>query len=358
MKLHYTHTTPLLLAGLIVSSPVLADIESDLTRLEQEIEQIRKEAGIGRNDPSQLSLYGSFRPVLTQADDGTDTITDVRDALSRFGLTGGTSVLESSKVFFKGEWNVKIADGGQIEGARLAFVGLSGNLGQLTIGKQRPPQYSLISEHVDIFNHADSPYGYDAADDNAAPFFIDNTTMYQYQMSGLDFRVAVRTDGQSGKNAEDLVNAGLGYSIGDFYVAGAYLKSIKPSVGAADKEGDESENIAFAAYLNMNKLYIAAAYQAVTQTPETGAETDVTTLDVSASYALPSRYKVKAGVFMYDDDVTGATSAKHQGINVTLERQLADNFRIHAEYLTKDIDQGDTISAFTLGMRYDFSVDL
>lgn len=350
----------LLVMGFATSPLAFGDVASDLDKLEKEIEKIRQQAGITDSSSTDLSLYGTFRPVLTVTDDGEDTSTDVRDGLSRFGLTGSSPILENSKVFFKGEWNVKIAEDGRIDGARLAFVGISGELGTLTIGKQRPPQYSLIGEHVDIFNHADSAYGYDAADNLAAPFFVDNMTMYQYQAGGLDFRAAVRTDGNSGEDTDDLVNAGLSYSMGNFYVAGAYLKSTAPStgVGGAGEEGDEFENASAAAYMNMDKLYVAAAYQAIKQTPEVGEETDVTTVDVSASYALPSRYKLKAGVFMFDDDVSGATSKKHQGANLTLERQLADNTRVHVEYLTRDFDEADTMSAFSVGIRYDFSADL
>lgn len=349
-------TSPLLIACLIAPTTTFADVEADLKKLEQEIENIRQQAGLEKDASNELSLYGSFRPVLTVEDDGTDTSTDVRDGLSRFGFTGSSPILENSKVFFTGEWNVKMAEDGRIDGARLAFVGISGDLGQLAIGKQRPPHYSLIAEHVDIFNHASSPYAYD----QIGPFFVDNMTTYQYQVAGLDFRAAVRTDGKTAKDNDDLVNAGLSYTMGNFYVAGAYLKSTAPStgVGGANEEGDETENMAVAAYMNMADLYVAAAYQAVTVTPEVGTETDVTTLDISASYALPNRYKVKTGVFMFDDDVTGPASTKHQGANLTLERQLADNTRVHVEYLTKDFDEGDTQSALSVGIRYDFSADL
>ncbi len=351
-----------IIAAPIATSTAFADVERDLQRLEQEIEDIRQQAGLNtatrKKKSHHLNLYGSFRPVLTVADDGEDTSTEVRDGLSRFGLTGSSEILDNSKVFFTGEWNVKLAEDGRIDSARLAFAGISGELGKLTIGKQRPPQYSLIGEHVDIFNHADSAFGYDAASDTAAPFFVNKTTLYQYQSHGLDFRAAVRTDGKSGKDNDDLFNAGLSYTWGNFYVAGAYLKSTAPLSTNSNEEGSESENISFAAYMNLDQLYIATAYQAITITPEVGDDSDVTTLDVSASYALANRYKLKAGVFMFDDDVTGATSAKHQGANITLERQLANNTRVHIEYLTRDFDERDTQSALTIGLRYDFSADL
>lgn len=346
----------------VITPTAFADVEDDLQRLEQEIERVRQQAGLNtashKKKANNLNLYGSFRPVLTVADDGTDTSTEVRDGLSRFGLTGSSAILDNVKVFFTGEWNIKLAEDGRIDSARLAFAGISGALGKLTVGKQRPPQYSLIGEHVDIFNHGDSAFGYDAASDSAAPFFVNKTTQYQYQTHGLDFRAAVRTDGTSGKDNDDLINAGLSYTMGNFYVAGAYLKSTSPLSTNTEEEGAESENISFAAYMNLDQFYLAGAYQAITLTPEVGDDLDAITLDISASYALAHRYKLKAGFFMFDDDVEGAMSAKHQGANITLERQLADNTRVHIEYLTRDFDERDTQSALTVGLRYDFSADL
>jgi len=346
--------------GLLLIPNVQADVSSDLDRLEKEIEQIRQQTSSKGNSSKTLNIYGTLRPVFTVEDDGTDNASDVRDGLSRFGLAGSTPVLESSKAFFRGEWNIRIADGGQIDGtssgARKAYVGIEGELGRVAIGKQRPPHYNLIAEHVDIFNHAASPYAYD----NVGPFFVDNMTTYQYKVEGLNFQAAFRSDGASGKDNEDMVNAGVGYNISNMYVAAAYLKSTSPSTGAGgpNEEGAETENVAIAAYINLEELYLAAAYQAVTQTPEAGSDVDVTTLDVSAAYALPSNYKVKAGFFVYDDGVDSVASMKHQGGNITLERQLADNVRVHVEYLTKDFDEADAISALSVGFRYDFDTDL
>lgn len=355
------HSIKFFIITLLLASAVQADVADDLNRLEKEIEKIRQQENLPQKSASQLNIYGTFRPILTAEDDGTDNSVDVGDGLSRFGLTGSTPVMESSKVFFRGEWNIRLHEGGQLngtaqDGARKAFVGIEGELGRVAIGKQRPPHYNLIAEHVDIFNHRSSPYAYD----NAGPFFVDNMTTYQYKdkANGLNFQAAVRSDGTSGKNNEDMVNAGLGFTANNMYLAIAYLKSTSPSQADSNEEGSETENVALATYIHLDDLYLAAAYQTITETTELGNDVDVTTLDVSAAYTLPNRYKVKAGVFIYDDGIDGSLSLKNQGANITLERQLADNVRVHVEYLTKDFDEADTISALSIGLRYDFDADL
>lgn len=343
-------TALLIAVGSTASMSAFADVESDLQRLEKEIEKIRQQTGIVEKDKS-LSIYGSFRPVLTVEDNGTDTSTDVRDGLSRFGLSGSTGVLESSQAFFSGEWNVKIAGDGEISGARLAFVGLSGPLGRVAVGRQRPAHYNLIAEHVDIFNHASSPYAYDSI----APFFVSNTTSYQIDMDGLGIQASLTTDGDDGKNSVDMANVGLSYSTNSMYVAAAYLKSTSPAVADANEEGAEKEIMALAGHATINDLYVAAAYQMVTLMPEVGDDTDVSTFDLSASYSLAKQYKIKAGLFVYDHD---DDASKYNGFNLTLERQLASNIRIHTELLNKTPEDGDAMNALSFGIRYDFSSNL
>lgn len=355
MKKIISNIIPLIVTSLVISAPVYADVEGDLKRLEQEIENIRKQSGLDKS-PNNLSIYGTFRPIMRVEDDGTDNSTNLEDGLSRFGLAGSTPVMGSGKAFFRGEWNINIKAGGEFNGARKAYAGIEGVFGRVAIGKQRPPHYNLIAEHVDIFNHASSPYAYD----NVGPFFVDNMTSYQFKTNMLNVQAAFRSDGASGKDNEDLVNAGIGLTLKNMYVAAAYLQSTAPDGTDPNKEGTETKNMALAAHMTFDKLYLAAAYQAVTTTPKGGKDVDATTLDVSTAYALPNRYKVKAGVFVFDDGVDGTASAKNQGVNLTLEKQLADNVRVHTEYLMKDFDAKgkDAMNAVSFGIRYDFEADL
>jgi hypothetical protein len=355
MKINLLNFLFIISITLIIPAPVMSNVKSELKRLEQEIESIRQRVGVSA-DSRQLNLYGSFRPVFTLENNGNDTVLDVRDGLSRFGLAGGTQVLESSQVFFSGEWNVKLAEDGRIEGTRLAFVGIKGILGRLTLGKQRPPHYRLIAEHVDIFNHASSPYGYY----NQGPFFVDNMTSYHYQLQGLTIQAAFRADGATGNDREDMINVGLGFNHKNLYVGVAYLSMVAPSTGVRgpNEEGDETESIALASYIHLDTLYLAAAYQGGSQSPEGGGDLDVATLDVSMAYALAHRYKIKAGLFIYDDGISGRGSNKNKGVNLTLEHRVADNVRIYGEYLVKYFDQRDLVNAISFGFSYDFDAEL
>lgn len=346
---------------LLIPHPVFADIEKRLAQLEEEIEEIRARQAQPPRD-SALSLYGSFRPVLTYNDDDEKTTTDIQDGLSYFGLRGSTDVLESTNVFFQGEWRINIADEGQFDGARLALAGMSGNYGKLTLGKQRPPHYLLVGEHIDIFNHNASPFGYNgtafAHGDTTAGFdnfFMGNATMYEYQSNGLRLLAAVRTDGSRGENTADTFNAGVSWDAGIVYIAAAYVDSTGADKVNNDLVGDQVKIRALAFRTTISDLYIAVAHQNIAFKPPTGKDIDRSSMDVSLAYPLRRRFTVKTGYFDYDDGDKTDSSRSFSGINLTLEKQLMNNARIHLEYLYQGTESSDSMTQISAGLRYDFS---
>ncbi|MCY4419908.1 MAG: hypothetical protein OXC42_01420, partial [Gammaproteobacteria bacterium] len=59
-----------------------------------------------------------------------------------------------------------------------------------------------------------------------------------------------------------------------------------------------------------------------------------------------------------NDDDTYYMRRSFDGYNLTLERQLNDNMRVHAEYLQRDIERGDEQDFVSIGFRYDFEAQL
>lgn len=315
-------------------------------------------SAVQASETSRVELYGSFRPVLNVTTQDDVSTVDVADALSRFGLQGDTQLKNNlGQAFFKGEWSVPINDSAQLEKSRLAYVGIENQYGTLSIGKLRPVHYTMIAEPVDIFNHAASPYAYD---NSGSPFFIDNTVKYSLSWSAINFSVASRN---SGSNQEDLFNAGLSYQLDlrdiHFYLALANLQQGFDTSNLNDSDTANHDSNAMAMSITIAKLYIASAYQQISQKSKIGVDSDSSTIDLSLAYALSSDWKVKAGWFNLDDDLAKAQSSDHKGYNLTLESQLAENVRVHAEYLAKDFaNQDEVISAFNLGFRYDFASEL
>ena len=71
---------------------------------------------------------------------------------------------------------------------------------------------------------------------------------------------------------------------------------------------------------------------------------------------LLDSYKLIGGYFYFDDDIDGANSDTQDGFNLTLEKHYSDDFRVFAEWLTRNFDERSDRHTFSVGFRYDFGV--
>jgi len=307
-----------------------------------------------------LNIYGSLRPRLTLRDEGDRSSTDITDALSRIGIKGSKKISSGLTAFYRGEWDVDIEANGNFGDARLAFVGLEGDFGRVAIGKQWSPHYNLVAERSDIFNHRSSPFGYDTV----APFRTAELLSYSYSNGGfrLDSGVQINGDpaiaGNSGDSSRasgpshvDSGSFGMSYDFGSAYIGASFLQ----------QQGDndyERDLLGIAGSLNASEnLYLAFTYQDISVSESAAPELDQYTFDLVGSYSLGDGYKLKAGVFVFDDDINGADSDSHDGYNITFEKQFSD-VRLFAEWLTRDFDYKEERNTLSLGLRYDFDLAL
>ena len=327
-----------------------------------------------------VTVYGSLRPSLTNSDFGDDSSTDVTDFLTRVGVKGHVAIGEGLTAVYRGEWDADIEANGDFGDARLAYVGLQTGLGQIAIGKQWDPHFNIIAEVTDIFNHRSSPFGYD----EISPFRTNQLVTYMAQMGGLNIQAGARFNGSSENNAggasdssepddADAGSIGIGYRMGPLYAGVSYLeqheaKDYERSFTGLGASMDVSEN-----------LYLAITYQDIEvdnhelmdkdgMVMSPVMDYDQSSFDLAAAMALGGGYKLKASYFDFDgDDQPTAINDKgettemrrsYDGYNLTLERQLNDQVRVHAEWLQRDIEDGDEQDHFSIGFRYDFEAEL
>ncbi|QFU21845.1 porin [Shewanella eurypsychrophilus] len=299
-----------------------------------------------------LSVYATMRPTFGYFDEDAETFWDVRDALSRAGIKATNEFMPGWTAELHGEWGIDLSNNGDFGTARKAYVAVGGPYGRVAVGKQRPPQYLLIAEYVDIFNHANSPFSYDAE----GIFFVNNMVTYRLQTGGFSWLAASQFDGDSGSNGADLVNLGLGYDQGGFHGAVTYL--MQDNIDGNFTAGkDEVWAVSLAQDFN-NGLYLAAAYQDKSYQRDTiSQDRSGHTLDVSTAYRISEQFRVKLGYFDFDDGRGVLLSQRYDGYNTTLEWLPDDNLRFHLEYLTKDYDYLNDFDSWSIGFRYDFAKD-
>lgn len=298
----------------------------------------------------QIAVYGSLRPTYGYYDIADDDSWDVGDALSRIGIRARNDFMPGWWAELHGEWSVDVSNNGDFGKARNAYAALGSPFGRVAIGKMRPPQYTLVAEYVDIFNHGNSPFGYDAK----GIFFINNMVSYQYKTEQLTFMAAGQYDGENGDDANDLTNVGVGFDQGNLHLGLSYL--MQDSTDAGFVNGEDNVWGAVAAYSFDMGLYLAAAYQDYTYERDAVVnDRDGHSLDVTAAYPLSDHFKLKLGYFDFEDGNTQLLSQNFDGYNATLEWQPDPDLRLHLEYLHKDFEYLEDFSSVLVGFRYDFS---
>jgi Gram-negative porin len=343
-----------LLLSLTLATPLSQAMANDIGLiqrvkiLEQQLQQVKSTEQESADDTS-AKFYSTFRPGLTWSDNDQENNTDVTDFLSRVGMYTETKLANDWTAFAHGEWSVDIKNNGDFGKARKAYVGFDSPYGRVEIGKQRPVQYTLIAEYVDIFNHASAPFAYDSV----GPFFVDNQVLYKKSWDNITFMAAAQFNGSSGDNYSDMVNTGLAYDKDGFHIAATYLSQQQLSLTT---EEHELYAISVAKQFN-DQLYVAAAYQDRDTTSVDGNSLDSITFDIAMAYKISEKYQVKAGYFIFDDGLPTMLADDYDGYNLTLERGNSTNFQTHIELLTRNFDNKGDFAAVTVGFKYNFSID-
>jgi predicted porin len=317
------------------------DISKRLAQLEQNNATTTKQ-----ESNTDVSLYGTLRPTfgVTSTDDRDDW--DVGDALSRIGLAVEHKLNNGMTGFAKGEFKVQIQGDAHFGDARLAYVGIEGDFGRVAIGKQNTTSYTVMWV-VDIFDRTNTPLAYD----DVGVFRKQEMISYRKSFGNLEVRGEAQFSGEGSENeGSDLFNAGAIYAGDDYSVGFAYL--------TRDFAGEDENSIAVSASKSIGDWYLAAAYGDFSRDVVGG---DTTTIDVVATYAINSEYKVLFGASQLDDEKADADSNDVTRFNTTLEWQGTKDFRLFLEYQHNDYANDDVNLAvndsdqLTVGMRYNFN---
>lgn len=329
-----------------------------LKQLEQRVKELEQQTKSTQSSPSMqsslqnshFSLYGSLRPTL-EYQDKSDEVWDIGDALSRLGVKADTEFVAGWRAIAQGEWKIRLDDNGQFGEARLAFAGLASPYGQLTFGRQRPVQYTLVAEYIDIFNNANSPFGYN----QESPFFVNNALIYEGKFKPVTMMVSATFDGNTGGGGADTVNLGAGFDQNGFHLGIAYLQ--KDTYVDSNRTGEEQLTGGVISYEFSNGIYAAVGYQNKEYEFETATNRTGNTFDSALAIPFASAYKLKLGYFGFKDGIKDISSQDYDGYNLTLEWQPTTNVRMHLEYLQQNNEQREDDTIIALGVRYDFDLN-
>ena len=338
---------PMVIAMPAMAGDSKAELQQQLDSLQKRLAQLEENSGKVKSDdaPLNFNVYGTLRPTFGLTSTGDDDVWDVGDALSRVGFATHKDLGNGLTGFAKGEFKVNIQANGDFGEARKAYVGIKGDFGRFTIGKQASTQYNLIADPVDIFNRASTPLAYDSA----SPFRTNNLVTFKKSIGNFNFSIDSQFNGEDGDDTSDMFNTGLGYSKdGTRFAIAYYTKELLDPNDGSETDGQE-KTLGVSVAKSFGDLYLAGSYQ-----DRDVDGVDGSTLDLVASYALSSAYTLKLGVSDFDDGVDSTASGSYNAYNTTIEWQSNPDFRLFAEYQKIAYDERDDTDSFMIGMRYNF----
>ncbi|MBN9427490.1 MAG: porin [Burkholderiales bacterium] len=161
---------------------------------------------------TNVQLYGRLDTSIDLMDNGANSRTAVSSNSSRWGLRGTEDLGGGMRALFNLESGFS-SDSGASNGAfdRRSVVGISGGFGQVVLGREYTPFYTLITRHFDPFGNAGA-----GASGDVLPFRSreSNSVMYSLpKLSGFSGSLMYTADEtDTGPAVNRAVGAGFDWS--------------------------------------------------------------------------------------------------------------------------------------------------
>ncbi len=259
----------------------------------------------------------------------------------RIGFKGEEALGNGLKAIFTYEFgSIDIGENVGISGTRLSFVGLSGNFGAVTLGRQAAPSYIFLG--ATSSNDITTVYPTNLALDNAWTF----STMSTGGTARWNNSIAYSSPTMAGLNVRAIYS--FGENVRDSY---------------SDASTDASKVGLGVNYAN-GPLYLTAMYQEVLDNDGTNP---ITGLDYNVggakSWAIGGNFDFKV-VKLYanymqekrDDGTATVDDAKHKLWSLGLSVPVGQAGTVRAEYTQFKADEVDNGKAKGLGIGYDYDL--
>jgi predicted porin len=162
-------------------------------------------------DQDAFDLYGSFRPQFISISNDEA----IRDGGSRFGLKGTHDLGNGLESFYRLERRFNTTNASFPEAGRLAYAGLKGGFGALSMGQQWAPYYNAVVSANDPFPTVGASNWYGTFEDGGTNRVGNNLTYALPGGMAIGGALAIVIDGDTAEpgvqeeNSVDLVSLGL-----------------------------------------------------------------------------------------------------------------------------------------------------
>lgn len=327
---------------------------------------------------AQVSIYGRAHVSADLLDDGADySEVNLSSNSSRLGFKGEKKLDNGLTPFFQVETEINFAQGqGALWASRDTFVGVKGNFGSLRIGQMDSPfkaardPANLFGDQVgDVRNITRAANGrFDERPANSIQYHTNVYSGFQLNLGYALHETNVhRIDDPAtagvNENKDSSISASVTYKEGATWLALAY-----ESYNEGATRGERNALRLAGAYNVTQALKLVGLYQ--TADHETNAASEAAVYGLGAEYKVTRATAVKGQFFQRSADPADSDSTFW---TLGVEHKLDDALRLYANYASVDNDAavaitpwgqartatpagaaGETASAFSVGLRYDF----
>ncbi|KAG1663470.1 hypothetical protein GQR58_020406 [Nymphon striatum] len=284
---------------------------------------------------ADTKLYGRFRAGLVCTDNGTDTDCGLENRSSRFGIKVNQEISDGLTAFGKYEFGVNLDEGALSNGEqtnRLAYVGLKGGFGEVSIGSRWSPMYSYVMSPVDPFQllgGTSGNTGYNSTYRRA------DTVNYKNKFGTTGMHVQLVMDDKDADNdAVDELQVGAGFKAGPVNLGLAYRDVT---------DGDSQIGLHAGGKFGMVKLGGGRGVNLSVHTDDSDNEG----LIVSAEYEhkLSKNFRWFAAVQNADDGNDATDDVLKYGAETTYKVKSTDNLNriIERNYQNSDLTRAQLL---------------
>ncbi len=301
-----------------------------------------------------MSVYGLVRFSLNFNDDGDDSRTQVSNQSTRVGVKADVDIGNGRSVF--GRWELGVdPDQGNSQNTRLAYVGIGGPFGSISMGSQSDAFDNNVGAHILPWNPSTSE-AYAAANDGGTSRY-SRMIKYANDWGGLHLELDAQFITPGGEDERDASLSGADhwaiaatYNAENWLIGGGYKQRKEGGAEGTGRTGPDDRDTWGAAFqFRPADWRLAIGYN---------QEDDGTSDDTQAVTLLAGTRKgphqLELGWDYSQDDDNPAVD-KRSTYNVEYDYHFNRNARLYFAAVYRDPDSGDaTWDIWAPGFRIDF----
>lgn len=275
---------------------------------------------------ADATLYGRIHNRISNSDSNTNLETSG----SRFGIKISSEIGNGMTAVGRYEWGTNTDDGGGGLSTRVAYAGLSGGFGTVTVGNQWATYYNTIGAHM-------SPTWYIGLRPIGIQSRTANSILYTNSLGPVSLSLDVRSD-----DSEDGIGNG-----GAFGFSATPMEGVTLGV-AHDSTEDGDDITGVMASTSLGSIGVTLAHEQVDDGMGENDESTSVHMSLSASDSL----SLLVGYGTIDE---GDSNASPNTFMAGAYYALGGGLHLKAEYGSLDEDDGsDRTSRTVLGIRLEF----